>query len=458
MYYNYCFHHVGQGLFASGALSYEFSSRNFNWVFDCGSMAAKRDLLPQVSRYKDFVLRDGYLDLLCISHFDYDHVSGLSELLTNTHIDKIVIPYYTPLTRLVLGARLPGYININYQEYYDFLSNPIAFILERALSVKQIYVVYDHETQSGKKDNDSPSANLADRDIDDNKVPSDTNVNSQEDWGWGDEPDSTIIPDFSKQYLTTLKGFYNKVKFINLNFQLSVNLNCNPLHIHQNVDGTEPKWEFLFFHKPENLENIRSLCSKIDDILRESNQQTLAGCLQNSTVRNKIRDAYHEVFPDNEQFNSAGVCMYAGGNSYYNACDSINRPRIWHGFPIPYLDNYIWHRRHHRFCSRRAHSILYSGDADFKPQSYRKELRNFLTEERWKNIYILQVPHHGSRHNWQEGLAKEFFHRYSVFSADPLNRKFKHPHREVLLDLLEGVPLLVDRNCGVAWNGIFSCY
>jgi hypothetical protein len=106
-------------------------------------------------------------------------------------------------------------------------------------------------------------------------------------------------------------------------------------------------------------------------------------------------------------------------------------------------------------------SLLYTGDADFSLPDNRQELRDFLSDPknaipvpiRWDQVAILQVPHHGSSFNWQVGTAIEFLHRWSVFCADETHRGYKHPHREVLLDLLHRGPLLANKHQGWNWHG-----
>ena len=135
---------------------------------------------------------------------------------------------------------------------------------------------------------------------------------------------------------------------------------------------------------------------------------------------------------------------------------AVSVPQIWHGVPpvrpsngriVSWEYGPPWPGRHQR------PAILYLGDADLQPNEHRDELKRFLTDERWQSIYVLQIPHHGSKHNWQIGSANEFHHQWSVFSADPLY-KHHHPDQAVLLDLLGRNPLLVDRIAGVGWSGL----
>ncbi len=455
--FTYRFHPAGQGLFASGTLSNKFpyQKNNFHWVFDCGSMALKRDLSPQISWYRDLILQKEKLDLLCISHFDYDHVSGLSQLLDGMHIDTVVIPYYTPYERLLLGAMQTWYRNMNQSDYFDFLSNPVAFIFERAASVGRVNIIHrlPPDNDNNWPFNDNPNDPLVDREYSPQKS-SDYHTKDEARKGENDDDNwsLTIESELSKKAAwisSRLKespdNLSSKLQYIGRDACFSTCYRYGKSH---------NNWEFLFFHKPEDIKIIRCLKKGIDALLNMQST-SLNKALQNKNLRNLIRDLYRNAFPGSKRFNTAGLCSYSGPIFNNNRQDTeISTPHYWHGFP-PYIS-----RLHPHLCRYYSWdntlSILYSGDADFKPVSHRKELKEFLTDNRWESICILQIPHHGSKNNWQEGSANEFSHIHSVISADPLY-KHHHPDKEVLLDLLNKNPLLVDRHIGVAWSGIYWC-
>lgn len=97
-------HPVGHGGFHSGALGN--GEARIRWVYDCGSWRStgRRALTREINNYASF--GDGSnkskiqtfpkkrnVDLFFISHFDCDHVSGISELLDAVSVDTVVIPY-----------------------------------------------------------------------------------------------------------------------------------------------------------------------------------------------------------------------------------------------------------------------------------------------------------------------------------------------------------------------------
>lgn len=94
---------------------------------------------------------------------------------------------------------------------------------------------------------------------------------------------------------------------------------------------------------------------------------------------------------------------------------------------------------------RNKNAILYTGDAFLNDLPLLTDLTQSLGVERMARIYCLQVPHHGSKHNWQQGLANIFSPCLSVFSADS-QRRNGHPHSEVLKDFATYTPILVNKN------------
>jgi Cft2 family RNA processing exonuclease len=97
MQYGFClhkftYHAVGQGLFFDA--TFRLNDRKFyNIVYECGAeQSSYSNLRNAISFYKG---RISCNDTLVISHFDYDHVSGIKILLENCNVAQIVLPYLT---------------------------------------------------------------------------------------------------------------------------------------------------------------------------------------------------------------------------------------------------------------------------------------------------------------------------------------------------------------------------
>ena len=76
------FHPVGQGAF------YSEHHDNFTVVYDCGATSKKLASKVVAQSFK----QNDVIDILFISHFDYDHVSNISQLIKLTKIKTVVLP------------------------------------------------------------------------------------------------------------------------------------------------------------------------------------------------------------------------------------------------------------------------------------------------------------------------------------------------------------------------------
>lgn len=114
------FHPVGQGAFYSE----QFRSENgddFRIVYDCGTKTSQGKVHP-VKVIQDAFKDSKPIDILFISHFDKDHVSMISELLSQHAILCVVLPLLPVEEKAVLRA------------YYSEVGNDIG----RALLVDPI--------------------------------------------------------------------------------------------------------------------------------------------------------------------------------------------------------------------------------------------------------------------------------------------------------------------------------
>lgn len=112
------FNPVGQGLFYSGRVG------NLDFVYDCGSFSPSY-LNGAISRYKS-ALPASHLDLLVLSHLDFDHTSGVKKLVDGLKVEFAVLPYLLPAERLIIAAKNAT----REQSYLNFLVNPVSSLVE----------------------------------------------------------------------------------------------------------------------------------------------------------------------------------------------------------------------------------------------------------------------------------------------------------------------------------------
>lgn len=104
---------VGQGLFYSGTIN-AGAEKSFNFIYDCGN--DKDSYSPNINSIVDGYINYFHtkeskptLDMLVISHFDTDHVSGLERLFSKVDVEKIFIPYYGLGSYLLFLSFVLGY-------------------------------------------------------------------------------------------------------------------------------------------------------------------------------------------------------------------------------------------------------------------------------------------------------------------------------------------------------------
>lgn len=86
------FNSVGQGGFYTETFWGDDGSR-FVVVYDCGTETADKDLDISLDHLIDmFAKKYSQIDVLFISHFHADHISGMNKLLSQTKVIKTVIP------------------------------------------------------------------------------------------------------------------------------------------------------------------------------------------------------------------------------------------------------------------------------------------------------------------------------------------------------------------------------
>lgn len=100
------FHPVGQGAF------YSERHEGFNMVYDCGNWRNSR-LSTSVVKQSFKKQKKEVVDILFISHFDFDHVSKIKVLKEHTQIKKVVMPllHENEKNMLINLYRLLGYNN-----------------------------------------------------------------------------------------------------------------------------------------------------------------------------------------------------------------------------------------------------------------------------------------------------------------------------------------------------------
>ncbi|KAE9537071.1 hypothetical protein A1D25_10390 [Ursidibacter arcticus] len=87
-------------------------------------------------------------------------------------------------------------------------------------------------------------------------------------------------------------------------------------------------------------------------------------------------------------------------------------------------------------------AVLYCGDGYLNNFDRFSLLQQAMGQTRIDSIYCLQVAHHGAEGNHYKGLASDINSIYSLFSANPNDGRYGHPHSPVLRDFANHKPIV----------------
>ena len=247
------FHPVGQGAF------YSERHENHNIVYDCGSM--------NVSKGKKVVSqsfsKDDIIDILFISHFDYDHVSLIEDLKTTVkEIRNVVIPLLHRNEKILLSNVFKA---LGEYSLASLVDNPNKFFgaETRIISVQ----VYKKKINSEKGETTNiKTINLTD--IKQNrKIPSGTPITIENYSDWVFIPFNYKYKDRNKEFLDNLKDdeieklkssehifdleFRNKIKTVYK--EINGNINENSMFLYsgpteKNLTFQDLYWENHIFN------------------------------------------------------------------------------------------------------------------------------------------------------------------------------------------------------------------
>ena len=386
------FWNVGQGLFSSGRIQMG-NAPAFHWVYDCGTNSSQQLIQNAVQKYNQQE-NNADIDLLVLSHFDKDHISGVKELLKNKRkIKRWVVPYYPLWQRLVIASLLDIQPD---DEEWAFYQNPIQYF-------KTDFAEELEETQflllPAKENESEISISLDPSNFDD---------------------------VLSFETTEKLSNEFDKSEQ-NLHW-----LNPNKALLFRKG---EEQFEFVLYNVPFHLlakvpTNLTAFQKQVEQII-QSHQS-------NSTDPTPALKTLYTLAFGNGSKNKNII-------SQYLYIRNIKPPSFWGMGNNHIFDVSIGNENEIAVIpkDKTKNAILYTGDAFLNDLPLLTDLTQSLGVERMARIYCLQVPHHGSKHNWQQGLANIFSPCLSVFSADS-QRRNGHPHGEVLKDFAIYTPILVN--------------
>lgn len=404
---------VGQGLFVAGSIEFwpppprrrrriEIDSyekppvqQSYRWVYDCGSSTARRLVTNAIADLKSDC-SGSRIDLLTISHFHNDHISGVVELLKAIGAKTVMLPWAPLWHRLLIG--FDQGLRADDPEILFFV-DPVQYLIQEAGGgFEQVLFVMPSDGE-GPPFSAEPTF--------DPEPPEDL-----------DEADKMSGPGESGPY-GDLDLIYD--------------------HGERRVRRLRPGqaipvfrvWEFIPYNDPETRPSDPADFEAKVVLHRKA---LLNGTEKERTAALKnLRGLYEATF-GRTAMNDVSLTLFGGAIG------------AWRG---------------HRYCDCRLHhflgncdcwqehetkaAILLTGDGNLSSVSKWGALERYLDCRRAVRTSVFQVPHHGSRANWYDGLAAAASPVHSIFSSDP-NHRYGHPHAEVLRDFWNHRAIQVDQH------------
>lgn len=406
----FTFFKAGQGLFYGGRICMPETGQVFTVVYDCGTSpfidGNNKSLNDEINHFKfrfPFFRLDKNIELLFISHLDYDHVSGLKRLLEEFRVRRIILPYIEKKYRQFFLTSISDDNdpddNLTIDEYISFIESPNQFIENNSSNkIMQYYIKPNEDTEIIYQGYD---------------------VNQSDDI----YPKGTPITDIIDTEISELISRPNVFMYEN-DLQFFI----------------KRYWEFTTFTKSININAINELhsCLKKNFKIKEIDYLTFQDLKDVVTSHRKKSHKCYTNYVDD--INSHGLVLLHGPIRILYLCSSIRS-----NCELDYSHNeYHNHNRlHEEDNSMSMLGTLLFGDTSINPAN--NPIRFPLAfRDKLVNVHVVQVPHHGSSKNWDftefEALKiginiNRWRHRVVAVCNFGYGNKFGHPSGQILRDL-----------------------
>lgn len=367
-------HPVGQGGFYSETL--KSSNDEINVIYDCGG----NNKTSIESYLKNYYPKDSYrIDAVFISHLHNDHINGLEYLLKNYYVKYLFLPQLTEGE--ILEILLYSIINFN----------DIPAIVLQLLNQDLFFP--GSETRIIRIEHENGESSI-------NEQISEDDIN---------------IKKHKKENTTIRCG--TKIHF-------------------------EEKWVFIPFNPPITCSS-KEFCETIKKELdiKVFDLKELPYIIKMKGV-DKCKKVYDRYFQNNH--NAYSMTLYSGlakPHKYYDDCVYLIKRIMRNCLNCTDIDRCL---KLQEFCSHLFHhcnreyincppnpNCLYMGDFDTKKQM--NNIAQFYGDY-WKTTGTIQVPHHGSRDNYQPELYE---YALKCFISVGERNRYHHPNIETLIGLEE---------------------
>jgi hypothetical protein len=427
------FHPVGQGLFSSATLSLSNSDGTvgYAWVYDCGTHSAQGLVKREIARLAGWARA---LDLLVISHFDADHVSGVSRLIGQMPTRRIMLPYMSLAQRLLLAFE-QGFTGAD--GLMDFYINPAAYLAAQATDPDIEFLFVPPSTPDASPGPPDPGRDPqpGDRSADDSGPSRKRREGRLKDSVNRDRnPPRDIEEDLSamRETHTGTGHMQSRISLLEKGGKIVVDV----------------LWEFVPYNDP--LPTPRHFKAFVDEVARSRNDlMSAASHVDRELILNQLKKVYDRHLQGSDKRNRGSLFLFEGPiEATAQSVLAQKWPSTSHHYPWRLLLPVGVYQGTSRF--------LMTGDGVLGKPAELSALEYYFGQARMGDILALQVMHHGSRKNWHPGLASQLAPGISVFCSDPNRRQPAHPDAEVVRDFLPYNPVLVDQHTGISVHAFYA--
>ena len=374
------FHPVGQGAFYSEKFE-TWNGDTFTIVYDCGSTTLSKKVME--SKIKKAFPKGSRIDILFISHFHADHINGIELLKNHYEIKTVILPLLSYEAKILL--KVAYYLDqkeesssrLPYDQFEKLIDDPASFFGENETKVITIAPVEgEPHIQEGL-----PEA-----------------IDISQPTGGKTFPSGT------------------------------------PLYPFQDIN-----WFFIPFNYKQDKRGNLFMSAIKEKGLSKEDIDTIEKIVTQKQVIKKAYDSIEGDLPRNS------MILFSGGVDERICYEHVKQHSAT-AHCYPWIYRYSWihgiylkkgcHPRHEwEYHTSIQNGCLYLGDIDLNEgdliEDIRLRLHLFLP-----NLGTIQVPHHGSKHNFNRSICDLGNIHLAILSFGMKNR-YGHPADSVVVEILK---------------------
>lgn len=366
------FYPVGQGAF------YSERHESYNIVYDCGSMSISKGRKVVSQRFS----KEDIIDILFISHFDYDHISLIEDLkATVKEIRNVVIPLLHRNEKILLSNVFKA---LGEYSLASLVNNPNKFFgAETRIISVQAYKEKEEEEINFEEEEEVANIELFNLiGIEQNQeIPSGTPITIDNDSDWVFIPFNYKHKDRNKEFLDNLK--YDEIEKLKSS-------------------------EHIFVSEFRN--KIKKTYKKVSGNINENTMFLYSGPYKKDSQHYKGLDWTFKHLKE---------------SSFNYFLNTPSLPLSKCSFFAPCKCHFL---KDFLPCLYRV-ACLYTGDGDLNKADMEKIYKDY-----WNLIGIIQIPHHGSLKSFDKSVLKDQYFLCPISVGK--NNSYGHPSTEVINEIL----------------------